>query len=260
MSLSRIKPLGWRVNDPAGLSDTDLNALDIDHLNAVDKMNGDTIAGQLVLDGPNAGWENDGPIVITGAGSQLKTQNGGRIVLDASVLGVPAWPQYSPPRAFTRTQPFLVQMGAGFHWVIDNNASIANDAAGQTGDCDITRSLVDGSTLTAIDIFFKVGQSHSNSPGAAGRMPSFTLFNKGFDATVFIEVATGTVPDPGSGAAWYAGGALQKFTLTVPSAIIARTGGSYFIEVIDESGPDAKNLNLFQSLKFHYTCADARPA
>jgi len=221
-------------------------------------MNGDTVAGAIVLDGAQGGsMEIDGPISITGAGSTLTTQNGGRIVIDANELLVPYWPQYSPARAFLRAQPFLVQMGGTLNWLIDNNQSVANGGVGLTGNADITKSLVDGSTLTAIDIYFAVGASHSSAPAV---MPSFTLFNKGFTSTELVTIATGSVPNPGTGAAWYNSGNVQSYTLLVPSAVIDRTGGSYYVQVIDESGTGSIAGNIYQSMRFNFTCADQRPA
>lgn len=267
MSLSRIRPKGWPTNPTVAgdwLTAAELNALDIDHTNAVDKMNGDTVAGPVVLDGAQGGsMEIDGPISITGAGSTLKTQNGGRIVIDANELGQPYWPQYSPPRAFTRTQPIIVQMAGSLNWLIDDNQSTAQGGIGQRASADITRSLVDGSTLTAIDIFFKVSVAHNSFASAPATMPSFTLFNKGFTSTDLVTLATGSVPSPASGAAWYAAGAVQVYTLLVPSAVIDRTGGSYFVDIQDENGTLGTNAavgNIYQSFAFHFTCADQRPA
>lgn len=262
MALTRIRPAGWPTTPTTSggwLTHTDLNALDIDHTNAVDKMNGDTVAGPIVLDGANGGsMEIDGPIVITGAGSTLKTQNGGRIVIYANQLLVPYWPQYSPARAFQRTQPFLVQMSGGLHWLIDNNESVAQFATpGITGNCDITRSLVDGSTLTAIDIFFAVGTSHAAPPAV---MPSFALFAKGFNAVDVLEIASGSVPNPGTGAAWFNSGNVQSYTLLVPSYVINRSAENYYVQVVDESGAGAATGNIYQSLRLNYTASDMRPA
>lgn len=261
MSLSRIRPAGWPTTPTTSdgwLTAADLNALDIDHTNAVDKMNGDTIAGPVVLDGAaGAGWTNNGPTVITGAGSTLKTQNGGRIVIYSNELLVPYWPQYSPARAMFRNQPFLMQRGGGsLIWDVDTNESIAHTGSGQTGNCDITRSLVDGSTLTAIDIYFAVGQAHSGVPAV---MPSFSLYAKGLDASTIILLASGSVPSPATGAAWYNSGNQQTYTLIVPSVVVDRTSGSYFVQAIDESGLNALNLNIFRTLRFNYTLSDARP-
>ena len=259
MSFTRVGPNGgWPVNGT--LTSAQLNALDIDHANAVDRsIAGDTVAGLITLDGPEASLILPAT-TITGAGSTLRTANGGRIVLGAN-----DWVQYSTPRTFQRCLPFLVQPGAAFiAWDVDNNQSAANVSVGMTGNVDISDFVVDGSVLTAIEITFFVSSGHSGFTPPPAVMPKFTLFQQaGIDITdLQASIATGTIPTPASGSAWYNGGAIQSYTLIVPSLTIDNAGASYYLQVTDENGTlgtDVATGNIYQSLQITFSCADMRP-
>ncbi len=251
MSFTRVGPNGgWLVNGT--LTSAQLNALDIDHANAVDRsVAGDTVAGLITLAGPTGSMQWNGA-QLTGAGTTLATASGGRIV-----LGDNDWIEYSTPRSFQRCGPILMQPGASFiNWDMDSNQSKAS-ASGLTGNVDISDFVVDGSVLTAIDVTFMVGSSHTNPPA---NMPMFTLYQQAIvDISDLQAIATSTIPATSTGAAWYDGGALQTYTLIVPSLTIDCTEATYYLQIQDESGLNALDQNIYQGFRLNFTCADMRP-
>ena len=249
MTISKVNPNGWPTNGT--LTSAQLNQIDIDHVNAVDRsIAGDTIVGAISMSGAGASITCPNT-TMTGAGSLLTTTSGGRIV-----LGDNDYPQYSAPRTFQRCLPFLVQQGSNLNWLVDIDGSTANGAVGLNGTVDLSRTLVDASILTAVDVYFYVGQTHASVPAV---MPKFTLYQLNSSAAL-LPIATGNVSNPGTGAAWYAAGAIQNFTLIVPSLTIDRANGTYYVTVIDESGANSLTGNIYQSLRLTYTRTDMRPA
>lgn len=262
MTIAKVNPNGWPTNGT--LTSAQLNQIDIDHVNAVDRsIAGDTIVGAISMSGAGASITCPNT-TMTGAGSLLTTTSGGRIV-----LGDNDYPQYSAPRTFQRCLPFLVQQGSNLNWLVDIDGSTANGAVGLQGTCDISRTLVDGSILTAVDLYFYVGQTHTNAPEV---MPSVAIGIRGTSTMNPQSFQQFSMPNPGSGAAWYAAGGIQNFTLVPntysPSGILISSGipidranGTYYVTVIDESGPTyAKTGNIYQSIRLTYTRTDMRPA
>lgn len=248
----RTKAPGWAVNEK--LTSAQMNQLDANHARAVDKTAaGDTIEGQIIQSFvKTTTFSGGGKIIVDGAGSQFRTV-GGHIV-----HGDNDYATFSATRPLVRVAPFIVQQGQTFSgWTVGRNWSKAFTGLGLTGNCDLTRFMVDGANLASIDIYFAVTTAHSSTPAI---FPEFTLYERdiatGVDTGINFVFATAA-----SGAAWYNGGATQTLNLGTFSHPIDRGAKGYFLQVIDESGSGAQNGNTYQSIRLNFTgIADLRPA
>ena len=261
MTISKVNPTGWPVLGT--LTSAQLNQIDIDHVNAVDRsVAGDSIVGAISMAGAGASITCPNT-TMTGAGSLLTTTSGGRIV-----LGDNDYPQYSAPRTFQRCLPFLVQQGSNLNWIVDGDGSTAQAYPGLQGTVDLSRTLIDGSILTAVDLYFYVGQAHTNPPAV---MPQLALGIRGTSTSNPQSYQQVGMATPASGAAWYAAGGIQNFTLVPntysPSGVLISSGLAidranltYFITIIDESGANSLTGNIYQSIRLTYTRTDMRPA
>lgn len=85
MSFNKIKPAGWAVNEK--LTSAQMNALDTDHANAIDKT-GDTVEGVIEFDGSSGGFvsvKNNAYLSIE-TGSSLILQAGSSTFFNDSVV------------------------------------------------------------------------------------------------------------------------------------------------------------------------------
>lgn len=126
----------------------------------------------------------------------------------------------------------------------------------------------ESSTLTQAVFWFRVGGNHSSVPA---RLPLFRAFRASLtgqldplkSATAITGGYVPFSPTPASGAAWYAGGAVQSFTYTCDqNNVIDGANYAYFGEIVDESGGTlgAQGGNEFLDVVCTFTnIADMRP-
>jgi hypothetical protein len=104
-----------------------------------------------------------------------------------------------------------------------------------------------GGTLGSVQIYFKVGQNHTDVPPSLPQFRVIQVDTQGnvtplcTNTALFGWVGNGFIQfniPVGSGAAWYAGGATQSVTYPVDGAgvIVDLTQYSYYLEIIDEQG------------------------
>lgn len=130
-----------------------------------------------------------------------------------------------------------------------------------------------GATFSSITIWFQVNVSHPNVPVS---LPAFRIMAvDGFgnvtqlaqSSTLTGWIGDGflTIPRPGSGAAYYNGGAAQSFsfvwgTTPPPFLTIDTSTYMYFVEIFDEGGANALTGTAYISVLTNFTSiTDTRP-
>lgn len=132
--------------------------------------------------------------------------------------------------------------------------------------------IPDGSFLYAVEIGFKVGQTHANVPANLPRARVVRITRDGViqqhpnpASTVFDPEGWNQFPVPASGAAWYAAGVLQTMTLSYDYTVTERADTSlyaYAVEWYDEWGTNSFPNDLGTDLiylKITVYQSDVRP-
>jgi hypothetical protein len=267
------------------LTSAELNQIDIDHANALDKSPaGDTLSGQVSIQ-PGAGspgifagvggslggptialgfpFGGDVPSLAIGVPAGLVTTAAGAIQLNG---GANDNITFSTPRFDVKSRPIAPLGGLYQGWVQSIRKAISNnsDTTGQ-GFVVPLDGLHNGATLTGVIVNFAVGQPH---PGAPANPPTLRIQRIPLALGVgappqyqdLSSTAVQTFPMPSTGAAWYANGAIQFFVYSCnQNNVIDTANYEYLMAVVDESGQNALfgqgNLNPFISgnLYFGYT-------
>lgn len=125
------------------------------------------------------------------------------------------------------------------------------------------RFIHSGATLASAVLKFRVGRTHAAVPA---QLPQFDINSYGATrASLLGLLSTGfaVLPTPGSGAAYYAAGAVQSITMTCDqnNTALAPSTTSYGIRLKDEASTNSiRSFNVFHSLTLNFTAiADMRP-
>jgi len=256
MTFSRVNASSWATG--AEVTTAQINQLDLDHANALDKsIAGDGVFGPLTFtNNVTAGVS----VSIVGQGTTT-TASGGRIV-----LGDNDYPTRLTSAAITRCLPILMQLNAGTNYIVDANMSRSN-VVGSAGATAISQGLIDGATLVSVTVYVTV-TAHAGLPAI---MPSFSV--------AAVALATGAMPlgsmpgtvntlsavtivRPASPTAWFSNGQVQSFTLSIGAtnimtgpigAVIDRTQFAYFLAIQEEAGANSVAGNLWQSVQLNMT-------
>jgi hypothetical protein len=119
--------------------------------------------------------------------------------------------------------------------------------------------LHDGATLQNVIVALIVTASHSGGGSISGMtMPSLSVyaypFNTPSGALALSSTATQYAVNPGTGSAWYNGGALQEVVYTCnQNNVIASSANTYSISLTDESGTGSFSGNVFYSVELIYS-------
>jgi hypothetical protein len=126
-----------------------------------------------------------------------------------------------------------------------------------------------GAQFTQAILTFFVGQNHAGVPIS---LPKFRIIAVDQFGNVVGPWHVGTSSNgdaqgyvqptpPGSGAAWYNGGAAQTivFNPNNPVNPVIDTAHTYFAQIIDEAGTNALPLNLYSDVQLLFTGLDCRP-
>ncbi len=125
-------------------------------------------------------------------------------------------------------------------------------------------------TLAQVTVNFIVGQSHAGVPASLPMVSVFRVDDSGNVTQLATNAAlagwagAGFVefnPTPGSGAAWYDGGAMQSIVWTADAGVIIDNSTyRYFCAIVDEQGTNALAGNSFLSAVPNFsTIPDLRP-
>lgn len=239
MSFSRVNAPGWAVNDK--LTSSQMNALDIDHANAVDKTTaGDTVSGTLAIAATGK--------VSTSSGGILELANNDYPALKAGHSGI------------TQVRAKLCTSLAAYAaaWTVALSATVRPYMKGAaTADLlivSLNDVLQNGATLTRIDLLFAIAASHANLPTSQPllALEKYKIDNSNTSvATVQLAAANTT--------AYYNAGAQQTLSLTGLTEVIDKANYSYSATIIDENGINSIANNLYFQLKTTATIADVRP-
>jgi hypothetical protein len=113
----------------------------------------------------------------------------------------------------------------------------------------LTRS--DGRNVSRIACTFAVGQAHANVPA---NLPSIGLYKTQSIVTTGVAPAAdvsllaagqSVFPAPGSGAAYYASGHLQSWTIVPDQNKVIDVNSRYYIKLIDENGANSLAKNIY---------------
>lgn len=260
MAFTRVKPGNWAVNEK--LTSAQMNSLDIDHANALDKTSaGDTISGTVNVTGAGkvVAATHDSIISVTDSGISVAVGNGISInhatglTLEGSI-----WPAFRSNRSYPKVLPLRPQSGV-VGWTVS--------ATRLLGPATTDQALFDlaphhGSTLTTVEIYMSVGSSHSAVPAV---MPGVRVRRDtngdpagiGIAPTGFDDLYSGGqafFPTPATGVLWYAGGVRQKWTITCDqNNVIDTTKYRYFVSLIDENGSNSIAGNNYYCMRVTYT-------
>lgn len=281
MSLTRTITAGLPLGGQ--LTSAQLNQIDIDHANALDKSTaGDTLAGQVsiqtgaskaglyaALNGNPAqgsiafGFPSGGevPSLSFGTPAGLVSTVAGAIQLQG---GATDWPTFSVSRFDVKARPINPLGGLYAGWIQSSRKAIANnfDTTG-AGFVAPLEGLHNGATLTGVIANFAVGQPH---PGVPAHLPTISVIR------IPLALGVGSAPQyqalsstavqtllfgPESGSQWYANGAMQFLTYFCNQNNVVDTANYYYLVAItDEYGQNAlfgqSNPNPFISGNLYF--------
>lgn len=262
MAFSRIKGSGWAVNEI--LTSAQISALDIDHANAVDKT-GDVLSSgtiQLTSAAKIQASIHDSIISSVDSGISTTVSRGVSIQHDTGLVleGATCWPSFRSNR--TRTVivgPFVTSLSTSGGWTQDGY-SVQGPGTSSTA---VTFEIVnphDGATISLIDAVFYVGASHAGVPAVlptinAYRVQDLTTLAVAPVAPLSMSSAGASAfPTPVSGAAWFASGNIQKWSLTCDqNNVVDRGKYRFVIDLRDESGANSHPGNAFMGFIVHYS-------
>jgi hypothetical protein len=125
---------------------------------------------------------------------------------------------------------------------------------------DITLNLTpymhDGATLATVTIWLIVADAHAG--GVPGTLPNFAVYRDNLTSSALQSLLSTTTvvfsPTPGTGAAWYAAGARQSFTMTCDqNNVIDKSTYIYYLNLQDENGANAVAGNYYLGLVLGFT-------
>lgn len=238
MSFSRANPSGWGAKGE--VTSAQINAIDIDHANSVDKAGGDTITGTIHI-----------------------ASGGGLIVDQGSTFGIGATsstnavvPVFAANQTRTkgsRCRPFPALTSG---WTPTSNGYVSGPGTGTTVNFEVAR-VPNGATITSVTLGVIISNSHSGIPG---NLPAFTVFR--LDLTTGAVVSCGpaaTFPTPGSTAAYIAASAEQFWGVTLTgNNVMDESKYEFFAQLSDESGTNAIAGNNYVSVLAVVSIPDMR--
>ena len=261
MTFARVKPGNWAVGEE--LTSAQMNTLDTDHSNAVDKT-GDTISGTIHVSGAGkiSADLHDTVVSTVDAGISTAVSHGVSINNDTGLVleGSTSWPCFRTNRSRTMTvPPFIVSISTSAGWTQDGFTT-TGPATNNTAIFSIP-SPHDGATITQVDCVFAVGASHAAAPANRPKMDVFRVQ----DATVLgvaptsvlslssAGAATFPLPGAGTGADYYALGVLQGWSITCDqNNVVDRGKYRYGISLNDEFGTNSVAGNIYIHFVVHY--------
>lgn len=219
---ARIWPSGL-VDGVSTIDASELVQLDIDHMKAPNFVDGDTKA-------PSA------PVVVGGAGMTIAVTDPPTFVV-AKILTV------------TRP-PVIAHLGSG--WAASSFPGLSGPATNAVTALALN-GMVDGATLTTIDVLFSVA-TVAHTPA---NFPSLEVVRQ--ELTVGIDpVATqldlSTSPNQAAGAYAGSNGSLQLLRYTAnQNNVIDNSKYLYYLKLTDEWGSSSVSGNLYVGVKLGYT-------
>jgi hypothetical protein len=258
MAFVRVKPGNWAVGEQ--LTSAQMNTLDIDHANALDKSSaGDQIAGLITFTGTGQMQANRITAIQATAATAIQSLIAGGISSNA-VGGIALnggandWPTF-PARghAYVVTPQSLGPLPTGWG---SNGTEFLGPASG-TAIVWLIPSLHTGATLTNVGVSFLVVGPHSAVPASLASGTGPTLQVKRISAAIGAPdtvVDLSTVPiqgpaTPGSGAAWDNGGNVQAFSYACnQNNVIDTTQFRYYAILVDENGANSVANNRYIAL------------
>lgn len=265
MAFSRIKPGNWAVNEE--LTSAQMNSLDIDHANAVDKT-GDVLTSgtiQLTSAAKIQASIHDSIVSSTDSGISTTVSHGVSIGNDTGLVleGATCWPAFRATRSYSRViPPVITSISGSAGWTADGILVSGPGAAGPS----VSFEIMDphhGATITTLDVVFAVGASHSAVPAT---LPAVNIYRVQSATTLNVPLASpdslssagsggyAFFPTPGSGAAYYNSGNFQKWTFTADqNAVIDRSKYRYVVVLTDEGGSNSHPNNRYMYFVVTYT-------
>ncbi len=262
MAFTRVNPPGFSFGGK--LTHAQMNQLDIDHANALDKtIAGDELEGIVTMaNGASIRANTPGATIIGSVANAVQiTALFGLNIATAQglVTSVPGgfvlgggssdYPVMNPARPIPRGRPMLPHLQFNTGWApgpgslssSSNNWSVAGPATTQNQPFRLDQ-LIDGSTLTSVAISFFVGGTHAG--GLPANLPTFSVQAVAYDGTPFAvlplnstDTTAGLSPSPASGAAWHNANAMQTFVYTCNQHNVVDTEKYlYLLQIVDENG------------------------
>lgn len=256
---NRVRPSNWPVGGT--VASTELNQLDIDHANAVDKtVAGDSILGELHLVGPDAGiLAQTGTFIQCATGSQLITDAGATCTLNSAVACNGA-ATFASTIAVTGLTTCTGGVNIGTHNVAFTARSVIRVQNGEvvTSQWDAVTGpgwgpnstaqgaiasyplafelkIPNGATLTSVTIWL-TGNGHSFAPHSMPQLKVFQFSKLGV-LTQLGSTATDTSATPDGDPTGY--DAVHALTVSGLSTVIDRTANRYVAQVFAEGGTHA---------------------
>lgn len=261
MTFSRVKPGNWAVGEE--LTSSQMNTLDTDHSNAVDKT-GDTISGTIHVSGAGKISADLHDTIVSTVDSGISTTVSRGISINndngLSLDTVGAWPSFRSTRSLQWVIPPITTLMTG-GWTFDSQSLIG---PGTTGGQVVVELIAphNGATLSTLDVVFAAA-THGAVPAT---LPSVNVQRVQSGTTLGVAI-TGVsslssagaggyafFPTPGSGAAYTNSNLLQKWTFTAnQNNVIDRSQYRYLISLVDEGGANAVIGNKFLYFIAHFT-------
>jgi hypothetical protein len=257
MSFNRVKP----SNYPSGgeVAHTEMNQLDIDHANALDKVGGDTITGPIVVTGTSIDIDDTSELFVDG---ELFIRSGGNFQVASGVTySVATDAQFISTMEVGGLATLTGGASVGTHnlaitsrsvtrvmngYVQDDKwdaiappawgASAAAQAAPGTYLLQFELKVPNGAVLTSVTVRLTGASLHSTAPLTLPRLTVYSLDTSGNQ--VSLGALTDTSAAPGGSPAGY--DVTHSITVSGLSVTIDRTTKRYIASVSPEAGTGAQ--------------------
>lgn len=269
MSFSRVKPAGWAVNEI--LTSAQMNSLDIDHANALDKQGIDTLTGVTTISGTGQIKAGVASGVLSNIAGGIATGVAGGIQpniaagIRSNVVGgiqltggSTDYPTFSPSRTRTITASSReLAIGLATGWTPQSNIPILNAPATNVIQMlNLTRFMHHGATLSSLAVYLFTSV-HTSLPTTFPGINVFA-FPTGAGSALQMSSTGAQYAAPGSLAAW--SNLYTSWTYTAnQNNVIDTTQYSYYALLTDENGANSVAGNQYYNLQFNFTSiADMR--
>lgn len=237
---------------------SELEALDAEQASAVNGDDGGVYAPTSLMTIAGSGLQTTVPLAIlrggllkTAASDSIELQDGDFPTLGATHTGrsrVVVFPTCTA-KGFPSWLWRVRKEDSGLQAYAPSWTTIANgQTIAQPGAAYVPIRAANGATLSKVEVFFRVGQSHNNPPPVMPRLRVCRMDRDGTIVALTSQTAGGdvdgyvSIPGPSSGAAWYARGAAQSLAIACDqNNVIDLANYDYLVEIIEESGLTGSN-------------------
>jgi hypothetical protein len=246
MSFTRVKPAGWAVGEK--LTSTEMNGLDIDHENSVDKT-GDTITGTV-------GIGAAGKIQSSTAGSLIEVTSSGKLELKGnatfeqtsgtSEIKLYREPSYNPNLNVKIRYPLVAPGGGIGGWTAGDHNTYTADTNGDTWPFLLLGFLPEKATIEYVSVGVAIAGAHVGVPASQPRVQVYRRNTATATNTLIAE----TVMSAATIGAYEGTTEIVVDCTASANKTVDKETYVYFVTLRGESGANAVTGAVFKDAQF----------